>query len=932
MASILIDVKYTITYNGQGGTGVPSATTGWERDIPYGSTFTVWLSGTSPTRTGYNFLGWSESMGATSATYQPSDSVTFTANGTAVSMALYAVWSVKTYTVSYNKGSNGTGTNTTATKTYDVDLTLKNAIFTRTNYTQDGWSSSDGGSKSYNLGGTYSANAAITLYPHWVANTYSISYNANSGSGAPSATTGSYNGTAGNSISVTLSSTKPTRTGYDFLGWSENSGATAADYSAGGSYSFTIPNGGGAVTKTLYAVWKLKTYTVSYNKGTNGTGTNTTDTKTHGVALTLKNAIFTRTGYTQSAWATSDGGSQAYALGASYTTNAAVTLYPVWSATTSTVSASNGTLGTAQTLTVTRYDNSYTHTITYSYGSTTGTIVTKSSNTSISWTPPLSLASQFPSATSGTCTLTVTTYNGNTSLGTSTKNITLSIPTSVKVTISSVSLQEATSGLASKFGAYIQGYSRIKITTNTSTSNAYGATLVSVSPVTLSGNSTTQTLSGSPVTSAVVQSSGTVNYSSKIKDTRGRTATSSGTVTVLAYSSPTASISSVSRASNGADIAVKYTWAITALDDKNDKIVSIKYKLRTVSSWTTATTITPSEYSGNTTYTITGTSASSAYDVRVDVSDYFSTTASVTKSIASSGNRFFDCSATDGTIAFHGDNPNNGDGYDKWFEKPVRFYEVPDIPNRRAGASLSSAGWYNVIKYNIGSSTSVKFATAQILNIRIGTTYSNTSNCVHEATMLATYNTNPRFIDELSRSNVNVIDKIRYRYDANNVGWIDVHYAASSRNDVWMMFDVGVYNTMQAYWISQNFVAVADAPSTGGTADTILTTHNFLATSGGSISFTPTSGSSYSTYGGCWYAKDGNIVEVHVGISGLTANTSTTIFTLPEGFRPKSLYVTTGNSSAISNLARMRIATDGTITVYSASTTALLDGMFICSL
>ena len=266
------------------------------------------------------------------------------------------------------------------------------------------------------------------------------------------------------------------------------------------------------------------------------------------------------------------------------------------------------------------------------------------------------------------------------------------------------------------------------------------------------------------------------------------------------------------------------------------------------------------------------------------------------------------------------------------FTGDVEFDGTVDVVNRRASASLSSAGWYNIIKFNIGSATSVKFATAQILNIRIGTTYSNTSNCVHEVTMLATYGTNPRFANELSRSNVNVIDKIRYRYDANNIGWIDVHYSASASNNVWMTFDVGSYNATQKYWLSQNFVAVADAPSTGGTADTILTTHEFLAASGASISFTPTSGSAYSSYGNCWYAKDGNIVEVHVGIQGLTASTSTTIFTLPSGFRPKSIYVTTGNGSAISNLARMRVGTDGTITVYSASTTALLDGMFICAL
>jgi hypothetical protein len=262
----------------------------------------------------------------------------------------------------------------------------------------------------------------------------------------------------------------------------------------------------------------------------------------------------------------------------------------------------------------------------------------------------------------------------------------------------------------------------------------------------------------------------------------------------------------------------------------------------------------------------------------------------------------------------------------------AQFDKVVDVVQRRADASLSTAGWYNVIKFNFGSSTGVRFATAQNLNIRIGTTYSNTSNCVHEVTMLATYNTNPRFSEELSRSNVNVIDKIRYRYDANNVGWIDVHYAATASNNVWMTFDVGSYNTTQQYWISQNFVPVDDAPSTGGTADTILTTYSFMESTGASISFTPSSGSSYSSYGNCWYAKDGFTVHVHIGISGLTANTSTTIGTLPEGFRPKVLTVATGNGSSISTLARARISTAGVITVYSASTSALIDAVYICAL
>jgi len=79
------------------------------------------------------------------------------------------------------------------------------------------------------------------------------------------------------------------------------------------------------------------TYTISYKKGANGTGTETSDTKTCGTNLTLKGAIFTRTGYNQTGWATTDGGSQAYALNASYTANSGATLYPVWTAKTYTV-------------------------------------------------------------------------------------------------------------------------------------------------------------------------------------------------------------------------------------------------------------------------------------------------------------------------------------------------------------------------------------------------------------------------------------------------------------------------------------------------------------------------------------------------------------------------------------------------------------------
>lgn len=152
---------------------------------------------------------------------------------------------------------------------------------------------------------------------------YTLSYSANGGSGAPSSQTG----TGVGSYTFTISSTKPTRTGYTFLGWSLSSTATAASYQPGGSITLTASD-------ILYAVWKANTYTVSYNAN-GGSGAPSNQTKTYGVTLTLSNTKPTRTGYTFSAWNTAQNGSgTSYAPGGSYTANAAVTLYAQWTVNT----------------------------------------------------------------------------------------------------------------------------------------------------------------------------------------------------------------------------------------------------------------------------------------------------------------------------------------------------------------------------------------------------------------------------------------------------------------------------------------------------------------------------------------------------------------------------------------------------------------------
>ena len=148
------------------------------------------------------------------------------------------------YTVSYN-ANGGSGAPSAQTKWKDQALTISSTKPTRTGYTFKGWStSSTATTATYSAGGSYTANAAVTLYAVWQAITYTVSYNANGGSGAPASQTKTYG------KALTLSSTKPTRTNYNFKGWSTSSTATTATYSAGGSYTANA-------AATLYAVWEL---------------------------------------------------------------------------------------------------------------------------------------------------------------------------------------------------------------------------------------------------------------------------------------------------------------------------------------------------------------------------------------------------------------------------------------------------------------------------------------------------------------------------------------------------------------------------------------------------------------------------------------------------------------------------------------------------
>ena len=113
--------------------------------------------------------------------------------------------------VTYQPGTNGSGNAVTDIKFYNDALTLRGALFTRTGHTQVGWATVDGGEKVYAFGGIYTTNAALTLYPVWNTNQYTITFDTAGGSEiAP--ITQDY-GTA------IVSPADPTREGYTFIGW-----------------------------------------------------------------------------------------------------------------------------------------------------------------------------------------------------------------------------------------------------------------------------------------------------------------------------------------------------------------------------------------------------------------------------------------------------------------------------------------------------------------------------------------------------------------------------------------------------------------------------------------------------------------------------------------------------------------------------------------
>ena len=294
----------------------------------------------------------------------------------------------------------------------------------------------------------------------------------------------------------------------------------------------------------------------------------------------------------------------------------------------SSLSVGNGTLGIAQTLTISEPTSSNNHKITYTCGSIEGYILGSASATStsnsVSWKPPVSLAKQNTKGTSVAATITLYTYNGNgVYVGSKSYSITLAIPASVKPTLT-IDVSDPT-GYKDTYGNYVQGKSKIKVIPTATI--AQGASIVEYEYV-IGGTQ----YKGDTVETSAISQSGSITVKVKATDTRGRYAEVEQIVTVLAYSAPSLEITRVERTDSsgvprkdGAYLTAYFNASIISLSSLNKATLKVKTKKKTNASWGTEVTIVSevSDYSvtgGNYTFAADTTSS---YDVMMTLSDSF---------------------------------------------------------------------------------------------------------------------------------------------------------------------------------------------------------------------------------------------------------------------------------------------------------------------
>ena len=561
----------------------------------------------------------------------------------------------------------------------------------------------------------------------------------------------------------------------------------------------------------------------------------------------------------------------------SVTASTTMTLESIARASSMTISGT--TLGSKVTFKVTAASTAFKHTLTYKYGSATGTIFSDKAAGTFTFTPPLSLAEQFKTAKSGTVTYTLTTKNGSTTVGTQTYTSKWSIPSSAAPTVSLgwAAIDPYNEGAAAAISAFVQGYSKAQVTFDASKiSLKYGA---SVSSYKIVCNGVTD--SASPYRTGTLNGT-SASITCTATDSRGYTASETFDIVLLPYSKPTLTDISLYRAKNevgeadssGTYIYAKAKLTYSDLDGQNGCQLLGYYRAQ---SGKYGDGIPLANNAGN---TLTAAALTTqTYVAKIVATDRLGNSVSYEATIP-----------TD-RVAFHIKNGGNGAAFGKYCENDNLLEVDWDL---KVNGALHMAQPLGIESGGTGA------ATAEEARANLGA-YPGCVSITESGKNLDDYTTAGWYYFKEAPTGI----------PGGVNGWLQVANAPGISVIKQLWYRLGTpgtndYNTwVRTYssnggWGSWRRFLTAD--------DSFLTTKTLSLTTADQTSYEMTTLAAYSRSG---------IVDVHINTRPATVSSSwLTVATLPSGYRPPvNIYKVESYYNASSNYAnlRLRITTAGDV-------------------
>lgn len=282
-------------------------------------------------------------------------------------------------------------------------------------------------------------------------------------------------------------------------------------------------------------------------------------------------------------------------------------------------SISGSTIGSPVTINISREVSTFTHKVYYTFGETKDYLLGSNVGTSLTFTPSMNDCNDIPNATKGTATIRVDTYNGSTKIGSASKNFTLNVPASVVPTLTGISFTRIDGDVPSGWGIYVKTKSKVKASI-TGAAGAYGSTIKSYS---ISGGGYSGTASS--LTTGILNAAGTITFTAKITDSRGRTATKTASITVVDYAPPVlSSVAGFRCDSGGAEqddgefISLTAVFSGASVNGKNTITGQYRY-MPEGGAWSDFITLSSGQAA------VFPASGDATFTVQVQVSDAFTT-------------------------------------------------------------------------------------------------------------------------------------------------------------------------------------------------------------------------------------------------------------------------------------------------------------------